>query len=239
MASIDAFILGAGFSIAVEPGVMPDTDGLGKCVLETQKSIHRAPQRRHSDTCDGLSCDTPLLVNGTWPAPSFEVWLSRLAEPQPYLYEPENAERQALYERLVPLVADDIDDLAALVMRSNPPPWLLDLVGHWNEDEAAVVTLNYDTFVEATAEALLLGYPQSSPMRRSIQLKPHLIAFDPKEQTPDGRTVDAPMLKISSFKTLSLYKPSWVNPMVLGRSHPVYDSMVDIGQQSGWYCRSD
>ena len=131
---------------------MPDTDTLGRRVLDIQRSIHRSRSEVHSSNCDGISCGGRMLVDGTWPAPNFEVWLSRLAEDQPYLYDPDNYERRALYEQLVALVAQEIEATAGHAMRSSPPPWFLNLVERWMSDKDPVVTLNYDTFVESMVE---------------------------------------------------------------------------------------
>src|SRR5580704_2869772 len=98
----DAFILGAGFSMSVADP-MPGTNELGRRVIDQQTSIHRAPLREHSSICDGLSCDTPILPADRTDL-DFEQLLSKLAEPQPYLYAPENMQRRALFEQLSGLI---------------------------------------------------------------------------------------------------------------------------------------
>jgi hypothetical protein len=118
---IDAFILGAGFSIAAdESGAMPTTEELGTRILGRMRVRHRHATYKHSSICDGISCDLPLLVKGTWPAPNFEAWLSDLAEPQPFMSEAANARRLATFSDLTELLTKEIEGCAAEAMRRRP-----------------------------------------------------------------------------------------------------------------------
>ena len=233
--TMDAFILGAGFSIAVSNRAMPDTDTLGEIALSRQRSIHASQRKTHSDICDGISCNAPMLVNGTWPAPSFEVWLSRLAESQPYLYEPDNYERRAVYERLVGLIAMEIDGTAGWVMRSDPPSWLLVLVERWIADETPVVTLNYDTFVESTVEAVVCNRHKDPTAKAwSLSIGPRLIPLNPMLVTPVGNPL-MPTAPGYDATKMSLYKLHGSTRWYWDDQTRSTDSMIDIGQGSGWY----
>lgn len=215
---------------------MPDTDSLGRRVLDIQRSIHESPPRTHSDNCDGISSDSPVLVEGSWPAASFEVWLSRLAEPQPYLHGPQNSERQALYDKLVPLIVQEIDSLAAWVMRSDPPDWLMSLVQQWMADGTPVVTLNYDTFVEATVDALLVNRRENRAAKAvAFQLKPHLLRLDYPESALGGSNMPMPTSPFYNPTEMSLYKLHGSTRWFWDDFTRSTDSMVGIGQWSGWY----
>ena len=153
-------MLGAGFSMAIAP-TMPSTETLGERVLSAQRSIHDAlVGHRHSAICDGLSCDYPILGADRIAKPTFELWLSTLAEAQPHLLEPENDRRRALFNELTGLIALTIDAAMQDTMaRGEPPNWLSRLVTLWNERRTEVITFNYDTLVEATVDWLELVAP--------------------------------------------------------------------------------
>jgi hypothetical protein len=141
---------------------MPSTDTLGASVLARQRSIHNMSSGgTHSERCDGLSCDYPVLRSSTELAgPTFELWLSALAEPQPYLLEPENDRRRALFGELSCLIAVDIEGATQASVAGNTiPDWLQALVTCWNASRAEVITFNYDTLIEATVDSLDLQAP--------------------------------------------------------------------------------
>jgi len=87
---------------------MPSSDGLGEQVVKFLQSMHRAAPREHSEICDGLSCDRPKLVAGRMPALNFEVWLSRLAEPQPYFWDSQNDNARAFFRELTNAIWDQM-----------------------------------------------------------------------------------------------------------------------------------
>ena len=169
----DAFVLGAGFSMAIGRPML-STEDLGQRVLATQRSIHEGHVRTHSAICDGLSCDYPILSRGALPAADFEAWLSALAESQPYLLSPENDRRRALFSELKGLIALVVTAaVETTVARQEPPQWLETLVETWNEKRAELVTFNYDTLVEATVDHLNLAAPyppDGGPQRLTYQV---------------------------------------------------------------------
>ena len=152
-----AFVLGAGFSMAVDYLRMPSTEQLGAEAIELLRAIHHSRAVAHSDICDGLSCDYPTLVEGRPPGGSFEVWLSRLAEPQPYRLEHENMIAAGLYHQLASAVADCIRGATERSCEQSPatePSWFEPILREWHERRADVVTFNYDTLIEARYDAL-------------------------------------------------------------------------------------
>jgi hypothetical protein len=225
----DAFILGAGFSKAIDYLQMPTTDELGDRAIELLQSIHRASPRTHSSTCDGISCDHPVLVNGKPPGGSFEVWLSRLAEPQPYRFEHENAVASSLYEQLASAVADTILWATQRCCEQQPAmeaAWFAPLLTAWHERRADVLTFNYDTLVEARFDALqIVDGPSMSRPYNHRDLGPQLL--------PEAGVVDVgPAGPIPwSFNYMKLHGSiHWYwDPMTRSA-----DSMVDVGLPARW-----
>lgn len=149
----DVFVLGAGFSIAASSALaedhrFPDTAQLGKRALAR---LGPASAREAGEA--GMPDDH---LDGR----SFEGWLARLAEDQPYLSTAENFRRRALYLELAKsmrAVLVECEERSA----SRPPPWLLDLISVWHARRARIVTFNYDTLIERCLGQLALGDPPS------------------------------------------------------------------------------
>jgi hypothetical protein len=222
----DVFLLGAGFSRAVS-FPMPLTADLGLRVLDQQRSIHRSRTSHHSDICDGLSCDHPLLPGGANP-PESEAWLSSLAEPQPYLYGPENDRRRALFEELAGIIDLEIKFAEHQAMSgSEPPDWLVSLIAAWHEQRAAVVTFNYDTLVEATFDHMRIPDPrhhEDHPMKHQ-QLGPSII---PNWAAMYGGLRLPPA---DSFRYVKLHGSThWY----WDETTRAADSIVQVGLRSGW-----
>lgn len=224
----DAFILGAGFSKAVDYLQMPTTDELGNQAIELLRSIHHASPRSHSSTCDGISCDHPMLVDGRPPGGSFEVWLARLAEPQPYRFEHENAVASSLYEQLANAIADTILWATQRCCAQQPATeaaWFAPLLTTWHERRADVVTFNYDTLVEARFDALqIIDGPSMSRPFNHRDLGPQLL--------PEAGVVDGGYAgPIRSFNYMKLHGSiHWYwDPMTRSA-----DSMVDVGLPARW-----
>lgn len=134
----DALILGAGFSRAVSDG-MPLVDELGNMCL----------------AAGGFRGD-PRVPAGGFSGGSFETWLSRLADEQPYLTAGENLENQALFERFSSAIAEVMGERVQEALAGGCPAWLADFVRVAHERRARVVTFNYDTLVECAAGTGLL-----------------------------------------------------------------------------------
>ncbi len=132
----EVFILGAGFSRAISLH-LPLTDELGNLVLERDpESLGRTDARSHFE-------------NGT-----FETWLSRRAEPQPYLTAAQTLANQAIFARGTNLVAEVLDKRVSQAVSTVMPTWLGELVSLWHLRESNILTFNYDTLVECAFETM-------------------------------------------------------------------------------------
>lgn len=136
---MDAFVLGAGFSKAISH-YMPTMDDL----LEGLRN----EVARHRPT---------LIVDERLPIENVEALLDYLATPQPFLETPENLENQALFGRIADWLRVEVYQRQRLAMHGlSAPDWLVRLIERWHLEEAAVVTLNYDTLIEAAVHNMNL-----------------------------------------------------------------------------------
>lgn len=132
----EAFVLGAGFSAAISHH-LPLTDALGnEAVSRDPQHLGRSPQKQH-------------FTGGT-----FETWLSRRAEAQPYLSTAENIESQAVFARGTKLIATILDERVDQALSSPMPSWLGELITHWHLHYSEVLTFNYDTLVECAFQTM-------------------------------------------------------------------------------------
>lgn len=223
----DAFLVGAGLSISAAPLPMPSTDELGQAVLDLLKAIHANAHSSHADRCDGLSCDHPVLrPDGRWPASNFEAWLSSLVDDQPYRHQPEQLRAQALYLEIASLVGMEITSrtIQACEQIIPSPSWFATLVETWHERRCEVISLNYDTLVEAAFESLEI---HPNPIRPATlgyrDLQPVSI--------PLWNQAPSPSLSGATFQLTKLH----------GSIHWYWDpntrsaeSMVDVGLPARW-----
>ena len=129
-----AVVLGAGFSYAMSSKRMPLTDTLGNEITDRLRSE---------------GSDVPALFSGG----RFELWLSRLAEPQPYLDDVANARNHALFLRISVLVREVLLEAQNRALEE-PLPWTFQrLIGMWHGKQSSVLTFNYDTLVERAIES--------------------------------------------------------------------------------------
>lgn len=135
-ANDEVFILGAGFSRAISEH-LPLTDELGNLVLE------RDPDHL------GRSASKSYFSNGT-----FESWLSRRGESQPYLSAAENLASQAVFARGTNLIAEVLDERVANALRGPMPTWLGELVSIWHLRNSNVLTFNYDPLIECAFQTM-------------------------------------------------------------------------------------
>jgi hypothetical protein len=106
-ATRDVLILGAGFSRAVSDR-LPLVDELGNsCLVDVSLG------------------DDPRVPDGGFSGGSFETWLSRLADEQPYLRVQENLENQALFERFSAAISDVLGDAVQQTLAAGCPDWLV------------------------------------------------------------------------------------------------------------------
>ena len=153
----DVFILGAGFSKAVNEG-FPLAAGL------------REPIR----TQLGKQLGSEVQPRG---GEQFEQWLSRLAEDQPYLSPDTNLERSAAFLRVSKKISEILTDHENKALDNSEPEWLAKLIATWHIRQATVISFNYDNLIEAAAQTQLswLGVDVDTILGRLPPLPPNLI----------------------------------------------------------------
>lgn len=143
----DAFLLGAGFSHAVS-----DKMPLVKDLAEIIADMGKLPAR--------------LLAHQ-----NFELLLSYLQTDQPFLEDIENLENKALFHTLTLRLASFLWARQYSAMDSKPQwltaptegPRTVGLIQIWESQRSSVVTLNYDTFIEAAIEGPPRAYREVYP----------------------------------------------------------------------------
>lgn len=126
----DVFILGAGFSKAIATQ-MPTMVELGEEVRE-----------RLSDEFD-LASAIPASLGD-----NIELWMTYLAQPQPWLRQPDIDLHRSLGGRIRQSIADVIEERTLSASATTAPEWLRRLVSTWHRRQAVIITFNYDTLVE-------------------------------------------------------------------------------------------
>lgn len=126
----DVFILGAGFSKAIA-SQMPTMVELGQEVRE-----------RLSDEFN-LASAIPASLGD-----NIELWMTYLAQPQPWLREPDIDLHRSLGARIRQSIADIVEERTLSASESTAPEWLHRLVSTWHRRQAVIITLNYDTLIE-------------------------------------------------------------------------------------------
>src|SRR5258708_19971602 len=133
-------IVGAGFSKAICPDLMPTLDELGHRVAEPFREtpsfrwIPRAAQ--------------DALLSGRLPGGSLEAWLSHLATPAPFLTEAERLHDQAIALELTQLLANEIERSQMGALAGPMPRWLTRLVALWDRLPATSLTFKYSPFTK-------------------------------------------------------------------------------------------
>lgn len=129
-------VLGAGFSKALSPN-MPLTNQLGDQVLNAVWPELRQP-------------GTPPALEGA----GFEVWLSGLAERQPYLTETANADNQADLLHILDEIYEVLCEAQAAALWSMPG-WVTTFAALTVGLDASILTFNYDCLLEKSYEGLV------------------------------------------------------------------------------------
>jgi hypothetical protein len=143
-----AWILGAGFSKAISDE-MPTMAELGRaicCRLIADKRLEALLN----------PAELVAISAGNVPLGDVEIWLTSLASPQPFLTQSENLARASLSVGLAGTIAAEVTDCQSRVGGSAMPDWLASLLTLWHYGEDAVLTLNYDTLIEAAMRELHL-----------------------------------------------------------------------------------
>ena len=129
---VDVFILGAGFSKAIDEA-MPLTNELTSRV-----------KKELADAVDPAVIDDIPFIDR-----DFEKALSYLAERQPWQSESERLRNRALFLDLSDAVHRTLVSAQDDVLRKGLyPNWLISLVYRMHASRAVVITLNYDTLLE-------------------------------------------------------------------------------------------
>jgi hypothetical protein len=131
-AAQDVVILGAGFSRAFHEE-FPLADELGNEIVEKLTNTSTPPH---------------LDVPKSFKDGSFEVWLSRLAEPQPYQSGVQNAEAQALFHKVSSQINEVMVARQGKALSASPAEWFWRFLSLLQVRLASVVTFNYDNVIE-------------------------------------------------------------------------------------------
>lgn len=132
----DVFILGAGFSKAINKQ-MPTMIELGAEVREKLSKV------------TNFSSAIPESLGD-----NIELWMTYLSQPQPWLRKPEIDLHRSLGGRIRQSIATIIEECTESATASSLPDWLKRLILAWHQREAVVITLNYDTLIERAARDL-------------------------------------------------------------------------------------
>ena len=138
----DVFILGAGFSKAINAR-MPTMQELTHAVSESIENSElclppplRDPENRGRE-----------LEN------NIELWMSYLSHRQPWLNESFNQYNLAVATRIRRYIREIIEKRTSESMAFTTE-WFRPLVERWSFQRASVITLNYDTLVERVANSI-------------------------------------------------------------------------------------
>ena len=143
--SPDVYILGAGFSRALNP-CMPLLNELSLAVSGYTNS-YGGPI-----LTSGLNSPIGSLIRR-----NFEEALSYLAEQKPWLEESENQKDKVLLLELTRNIRYAIGRrqmVAREGIEAGRCDWIIPLFEHWHKTRAVVITLNYDTLVEEIVERI-------------------------------------------------------------------------------------
>ena len=170
----DVFILGAGFSKAVAEE-MPLLGELGRAV--SARVDTRPP---------------PVFAG------DIEMWLSYLSDSHPWLSEAENLRNRALFLDVSVAIREVLSECENKAIENTCPDWLRNLVSCWHENQASVLTLNYDTMVERAVRTIELERPERTEGLFCPDLYP--VALTSAVQRTGGFTGGPPIPSLRLFK---------------------------------------
>ncbi|MEV8307173.1 SIR2 family protein [Streptomyces flavidovirens] len=204
----DVFVLGAGFSKAIHPK-MPLLASLG------------------TEVRGRLGAQIPEIPSRLGPD-NFELWLSFLAEEQPWRTEAENLEARAAFLRITEVLRTVLTECVHEARDQPCPPWLLQLIRRWHRDQATVITLNYDPLVEAAyAEAgRLAGGAWASDCIHTQIYRYAMTSI---------RSRNGAVLGTSQVRTLQLFKlHGSLNWVYSGRTNYYGETIYDDSAITSW-----
>jgi hypothetical protein len=123
-------VLGAGFSYAVSDA-MPLANKLGDLAYGRLASVEPQAAVRFSELY------------------SFEARMSLLAEDRPYLSEVENRQNEAEFAKLLQALVITLDEAQAQALSQSAPRWFIELLTVLHYRQSTVITLNYDSLIDA------------------------------------------------------------------------------------------
>ena len=220
----DAFVLGAGFSRAFSQQ-FPLADELGNAVLS----------RLHRDDANG-TLPKQQFSNG-----GFEVWLSRLAEEQPYRRAASNADAAALFSHVTELLHKIMVENQSAALSGASPDWFWELLSLLQTRLATVITFNYDNLIEWGVNDHLL-YPGQESSSNVSQYAPGLIKswdiLDNLPHLPQAASSQFRSPRQTSFRLLKLHgslswywSPGDTSGATLERWEPDAGRYEDIGKE--------
>ena len=131
----EVFLLGAGFSRAISKD-MPLLADLGRSL---DKQLHETPSLpRYQKILARLDGDV-------------ELYLSYLSENCPWQRETEALDQRARFLEAQSYIAETVREAESKAFSQAPTEWLGTLIQCWLARRSAVITLNYDTWVERHA----------------------------------------------------------------------------------------
>jgi len=130
----DVAIVGAGFSRAISPQ-FPLTDELGDLAV-LAANVARDPRIPSEGFYDG----------------TFELWLSGMAEDQPFLSLEENLENRALFTRVTRGIWTVLTHRQSAALATPAPEWAYDFLSVCHVCMSHVISLNYDNAIECLAD---------------------------------------------------------------------------------------
>jgi hypothetical protein len=94
-----------------------------------------------------------ILERGGLPTGNVEMWLSSLAERQPFMSQTEGTLNQAVFQ-IISMELYNLIVESQIGYVEAGPPWLHRLIRLWHRRGVTVVNFNYDTLVESSVSAL-------------------------------------------------------------------------------------
>ena len=134
--SRDVFILGAGFSKAIWPD-MPTMEDLSTDVASWFRESR-----------------TPLPSRVTALGNNIELWMTYLAQSQPWLETYENDYNRGLSGMIRKRIRETLEQRAWIAEKTRLPGWIWELIRQWHLRRSTVLTMNYDTLVERACMGL-------------------------------------------------------------------------------------
>ena len=199
--STEVVILGAGFSHVLN------------CQLPLSNRLGQLALARAKKSAPDLFKSSPQFSD-EYP---FEVWLSLFSEDQPYLDESLNRLNEALFVKLKEAIVAELRDVPTLALKDPLPFWFSQLLTLLHRRRAVVITLNYDTLIEAGVNSMYLdkrGLPDEllSPYANMADSEKIVMMSDIHPATQKGITSDnilgqqPPTLASPSYRSIQSFR---------------------------------